>query len=95
VMRVFEEFEVAAAPIYSIDQLVEDPHVKDREMFVRVKDDELGDLLVQQPVTRLSGTPAAIDHLGPPLGSSTDEILGPLCDATDNDLADLRERGIV
>lgn len=95
VMRVFEEFEVAAAPVYSIDQLVEDPQVKHRKMFVRIEDSELGDLLVQSPVTRLSDTPARIDHLGPPLGSATEEILGPLCEGSATSLAELRERGIV
>lgn len=94
-MAVFEEYEVAAAPVYAIDQLAADPHVKDRKMFVRVEDDELDNPLVQAPVTRMSETPGRIDHLGPKLGADTDEVLSRVLGLSDAELADLHERGVI
>ena len=94
-MAVFEEYEVAAAPVYSIAQLVEDPHVKARKIFVRVEDDELDQPLVQVPVARLSETPGRIDHLGRKLGADTDEVLSRVAGLSADEIAELRQRGIV
>ena len=42
VMAVFDEVEVAAAPVYDAEQLLADPHLEARGTFVSVPDDELG-----------------------------------------------------
>lgn len=95
VMAVFEEHEVAAAPIYSVDQLVEDPHVRARGMFQRVPDDELGEVLVQGPVARLSATPGQVRHLGRPLGADTAAVLAEACGIDEQGLRRLRDDGVV
>lgn len=94
-MAIFEEYEVAAAPVFSIEQLVADPHVQSREMFVRVKDDELDNPLVQAPVAHLSVTPGRIDHLGRKLGADTDDVLSRVVGLSADEIADLRQRGII
>jgi crotonobetainyl-CoA:carnitine CoA-transferase CaiB-like acyl-CoA transferase len=93
-MAVFEAAEIAAAPVYTIADLVADEQMVAREVFRRVPDDELGSLLVQAPVPRLSGVEGRVDHLGPPLGAHTDEVLAEIgIDAARR--ADLRERGVI
>lgn len=94
-MAVFEEYEVAAAPVYEIPQLLDDPHIRDRGVFVRVPDEEVGTVRVQAPVPRLSGTPARIDHLGPALGAHTDEVLSTTLGLSERELADLRVEGVI
>jgi crotonobetainyl-CoA:carnitine CoA-transferase CaiB-like acyl-CoA transferase len=74
VMAVFDSFEVAAAPVYDAEQLLDDPHLRARGTFVAMPDDELGSIRVQAPTTRLSATPARIDHLGPPVGAHNVEV---------------------
>ncbi|USQ81232.1 CoA transferase [Ornithinimicrobium faecis] len=74
-MAAFREHEVAAGPVYSTPELLDDPHMRSRHTFVEVEDQEVGPMRVQAPVPRFSGTPATIEHLGPPLGQHTDEVL--------------------
>ena len=53
-MEVFEEHEVAAAPVYDIRDLVADEQLAHREVFVSVEDEQLGAMTVQAPVPRFS-----------------------------------------
>jgi crotonobetainyl-CoA:carnitine CoA-transferase CaiB-like acyl-CoA transferase len=93
-MAVFEAAEIAAAPVYDVTDLVADEQMVAREVFRRIPDDQLGSLLVQTPVPRMSGGGGRIDHLGPPLGAHTDEVLGEIgLDRAARD--DLRARGVI
>lgn len=74
VLKVFESEQVAVAPVYNVTDMLQDPHFKARESFVRLVDTELGSMLIQAPVPRFSGTPGVVNHLGPPLGSSNRQV---------------------
>ena len=95
VMATFEEYEVAAAPIYSVDMLIADPQAVAREMFVRIADDELGTVLVHSTPTHLSETPGQIRHLGQRLGADTDAVLRERLGLDEAELARLREAGAI
>ncbi|UGT65185.1 CaiB/BaiF CoA transferase family protein [Nocardia asteroides] len=94
-MSVFDEFEVAAAPIYDIADLVTDDQMKHREVFVPVEDPELGTVTVQAPVARFSGTRGEVAHLGPRLGEHNAAVYGELLGLGDAELAELRARGVL
>ncbi|MFF0488420.1 CaiB/BaiF CoA transferase family protein [Nocardia sp. NPDC004068] len=94
-MSVFEAEEVAAAPVYDIEDLVNDEQLRHREVFVRVDDDELGPMTVQAPVPRLSATPGGIAHLGPRLGEHNTEVYGELLGLSTADVDALRARGVL
>ena len=94
-MAVFEEAQVAAAPVYDAEQLLADPQLRARNVYRTMADPELGRMTVQAPVPRLSATPGRLDHLGPALGQHTDEVLGELLDLSDTDLNFLRENGVI
>ncbi|NMO88280.1 CaiB/BaiF CoA-transferase family protein [Actinomycetospora sp. TBRC 11914] len=93
-MAVFEAAEIAAAPVYDVTDLVADEQMVAREVFRRVPDDQLGSLLVQGPVPRMSGVDARIDHLGPELGAHTREVLVE-AGLTDAEIDDLSSRGVI
>jgi crotonobetainyl-CoA:carnitine CoA-transferase CaiB-like acyl-CoA transferase len=94
-MEILEGEEVAAAPVYDIEDLVTDDQLKHREVFVSVDDDELGPMTVQAPVPRFSETSGAICHLGPRLGQHNAEVYGELLAMSTSDLADLHARGVL
>jgi crotonobetainyl-CoA:carnitine CoA-transferase CaiB-like acyl-CoA transferase len=94
-MRVFEEQEIAAAPVYDIAELVDDDQMQHREVFLRVDDEQLESMLVQAPVPRFSGCAGIVDQLGPPLGAHTTAVLSDLLGLSDSELADLRQRRII
>ena len=78
VMAHFEKHEVTAAPIYDIDQFLEDPHVQARSIVVELPDRDMGGVPMHNVVPRLSGSPGAIRVPAPELGEHTAEILGRL-----------------
>ena len=94
-MAVFEAAEVAAAPVYDITALVTDEQLVHREVFVPVKDDDLGAMTVQAPVPRFSDSPGRIDHLGPSLGEHNAEVYGELLGLSPNDIDDLHARRVL
>lgn len=94
-MAVLEAAEVAAAPVYDIEDLLADEQLRHREVFVRVLDEQLGAMTVQAPVPKFSASRGRVDHLGPRLGEHNAEIYSKLLDLTETDLDDLHARGVL
>lgn len=94
-MAVFEEAEVAAAPVYDAEQLLNDPQMLARETYIRLPDPDLGSMRVQGVVPRMSATPGRVDRLGPALGEHNEEIYGGLLGLSPERLGRLREEGVI
>jgi formyl-CoA transferase len=74
----FEQAEVTIGPVYDISQIVEDPHMIEREIIAEYPDSEMGTLAMHHPVARLFGTPASIRTPAPSLGQHNRELLKEL-----------------
>jgi crotonobetainyl-CoA:carnitine CoA-transferase CaiB-like acyl-CoA transferase len=70
VLAAFGAAEAAIAPIYTMEDLLADPHVLERGTIV-----EVDGVRMPGPVARLSRTPGRIRHAGRPLGADTAEVL--------------------
>ncbi|MGD9830382.1 MAG: CaiB/BaiF CoA transferase family protein [Hyphomicrobiaceae bacterium] len=93
-LEVFGTAEVTAAAVYDIDQFVEDPHVKAREVVVDMPDAEIGRVTMHNVMPRFSQTPGSLRIPAPDLGEHTAEILGRVgIDAAS--LSTLRDKGVV
>jgi crotonobetainyl-CoA:carnitine CoA-transferase CaiB-like acyl-CoA transferase len=77
VIAAFEAAEAAVAPIYEVDDVMTDPQFRARGLTVDVPDEELGTVRMPGLPFRLSATPGRIDWAGPPVGSHTEQVLGP------------------
>ncbi len=95
VLASFETAQAAAAPVYDIAQLMEDPQIIDREVFRTMPDSELGEVVLQDPCVRLSATPATIRWTGRPLGADTRSILRDIADVDAEQFEQLRRDGVV
>jgi crotonobetainyl-CoA:carnitine CoA-transferase CaiB-like acyl-CoA transferase len=95
VVTAFEEAGAALAPIYDVEQLVNDPHVQARETITTVRDEDLGELKMQNLMFRLGDTPGAIRFPGRKLGQDSDEVYTQLLGLDADDVAELREAGVV
>jgi crotonobetainyl-CoA:carnitine CoA-transferase CaiB-like acyl-CoA transferase len=73
VLAAFDEVEAAIGPVYSMHDLLADPHVVARGVFV-----EVDGVVMQGPVARLLRTPAEVRFVGRPLGADTDAVLHEL-----------------
>ncbi|MBF8748292.1 CaiB/BaiF CoA transferase family protein [Pseudomonas putida] len=94
VLTALEAAEVPAGRIYSVADIVNDPHYNARDMLL---DSRLPDgTPVRMPgiVPKLSATPGRVDWQGPALGEHTDALLGGLGMDTAQ-IAQLRAQGVV
>jgi len=71
----FEQAEVTIGPIYDISQILEDPHVRVRELIADYPDAEMGAFPMHHVVPRLLGTPGAIRAPAPRLGEHNRALL--------------------
>ena len=76
-LAFFATHEVTVGPVLSVDALMDDPHVRAREVLVDVPDAELGSILMHNVFPRLSGTPGSIRSAGPALGEHQGLVTGP------------------
>lgn len=71
----FEEAQVTIGPIYDISQIVQDPHVIERELVADYPDSDMDAFPMHHVVPRLSGTPGAVRTPAPSLGQHNREVL--------------------
>jgi formyl-CoA transferase len=74
----FEKAEVTIGPIYDITQILEDPHVIERELLADYPDPDMEWFPMHPVVPRLSGTPGSIRTRAPKLGEHNEGLLTSL-----------------
>jgi crotonobetainyl-CoA:carnitine CoA-transferase CaiB-like acyl-CoA transferase len=94
VMAAFADQHAAIAPIYTIEDIFDDPQYLARETITTVEDPELGPVRMQNIIPRLSETPGRIDHPGPELGEHNAEVFRDL-GMTESEVDELRCRGVI
>jgi crotonobetainyl-CoA:carnitine CoA-transferase CaiB-like acyl-CoA transferase len=77
-LKAFAEAEVTAAPVYDIDDLIQDPHVVERGIFEEIPDADLDWVPVHSPLPRMSATPGGYSRPAPRIGEHTAEILAEM-----------------
>lgn len=93
-IALFQGAGITAGPVYDTAQLVDDPHVKAREVLVDMPDDELGAVTMHNVTPRLSGTPGKIRKRAPHLGEDNASVLAEV-GVTPERLAALRAAGTI
>ncbi len=94
VLERFEEAQAAVAPVYDVRGVLADPQYRALSTAVTVDDPELGSVLMQNLLFRLSATPGAIRWAGRPHGADTAEVFADIGVDAD-ELAVLRADGVV
>jgi crotonobetainyl-CoA:carnitine CoA-transferase CaiB-like acyl-CoA transferase len=83
------------APVLSMGEVIDDPHIKERQAFIERDHPTAGPTKLLAPWIHMSKTPASIRSDSPALGQHTDEVLGNVLGLSATDLSDLRAQGIV
>ncbi len=94
VLQALEKAEVPAGRIYSVADIVADPHYQARGMIL---DAQLpGGAAVKMPgiVPKLSATPGTVNWQGPSLGQHTQAVLGEL-GLSESAIQRLKNEGVV
>ncbi|PXY27913.1 CaiB/BaiF CoA transferase family protein [Prauserella muralis] len=94
VVAAFAEAQAAVAPIYEASDIVADPQFRSLGTIHEITDPELGPMLMQGPLFRLSNHDGVIGFTGRPHGADTDDVLGELGFAPER-IAALRAEGAI
>jgi crotonobetainyl-CoA:carnitine CoA-transferase CaiB-like acyl-CoA transferase len=86
--------EIPVAPVKTIPQAAEDPHLWEREMLVKMPDALAGEIHVPGATIKMSKTPGRVGPVPTP-GEHTDEILSSLLGYGRATLADLRAAEVI
>ena len=73
-----QELEAAIGPIYDVRQILQDPHILERELVADYPDSEMGQFPMHHVVPRLGGTPGSVRTPAPRLGEHNRELLGEI-----------------
>ena len=83
------------APVLSMDEVIEDPHIKAREAFIRREHPVAGPITLLAPWIRMSETPSSIRQMSPRIGQHTDEVLQGLLGCSAGEVESLRAQGTI
>lgn len=85
---------IPAGPIMDIAQILADPHVKSREMFVDMEHPTLGHMTVNGCAIKLMDTKPEVRTPAPGLGQDNEEIYGGFLGLTEEELRELKEKQV-
>ena len=94
-LKLCEAGQVPCGPVYSIDEIFEDPQYAARGNILRMEDSRAGPLAVPNLVPRLTETPGQIRWLGASLGAHNDEIYRERLGLSEADMKRLREANVI
>jgi formyl-CoA transferase len=93
--ELLDERGVPMSRIYSIKDIFEDPHYKERENIVEVEHPRLGKVKIPGIVPKFSETPGTIRQIAPDLGEHNDEILTKFLELDEGTIASLKEKKVI
>lgn len=94
-VELMDRADVPVAPVNTREAMIQDPHVRHRQLLVESEHPAVGRIRQARPPARYSKTPAGMRRHAPSFGEHTDEILRELLDKTPEEITSLRQRGIV
>ena len=94
-MKELEAIGVPCAPIKSIDQVAMDPQVVSRSMITEVSVDDASSMRIIDSPIKMSRTPAGVRERAPNVGEHTHATLAELLGLSEEQLAELGEKGII
>jgi crotonobetainyl-CoA:carnitine CoA-transferase CaiB-like acyl-CoA transferase len=87
---------VVCSPVYSVSEMFEDPHFRARELIVRLKDPELGEIAGPGIVPKLSATPGRADAAGSwEIGAANRAVYRDLLGLADEEITALARDGVI
>jgi formyl-CoA transferase len=95
VVKALSEAGVPAAAVNNVAEMIADPQVQAREMFVEYDHPTYGPLTVTGTPLKLSETPGRIETLAPVPGEHNEEIFVGMLGHTKDEVAKWRDEGVI
>jgi crotonobetainyl-CoA:carnitine CoA-transferase CaiB-like acyl-CoA transferase len=93
--ETFSAFGLSSAPVLSIGEAIEDPHIKERRAFVQVEHPRAGTVTLLAPWIRFSETPSAITRAAPLIGADNHAVYGELLGLSEAEVDQLAAEGAI
>ena len=93
--EVLSSFGLSSGMVLSLEEAIEDPHIKARGAFVDVEHPQAGTLKLLAPWMRFSDTPAKITRAAPLIGQDNNEVYGELLGLSESEVRELAEEGAI
>ena len=94
-LKLFDEADVAGAPVNTVAEALSDPHVVYKGLVVEVDHPKLGKVKLLKSPYRFSETPVKPRQRPPLYGENTEEILKSVMGFKKKDIAGLRKEGVI
>lgn len=94
-LKLFDEADVAGAPVNTVEETLADAHVKYRELVIEVDHPKIGKLKLLRSPFRFSDTPVQPRKRPPLYAENTVEILHELAGITEQEIEGLKLEGII
>jgi len=89
------QIDYFGAPVLSMGEVIEDPHIKERKAFIQRNHPTAGATTLLAPWIHMSKTPPSIRDDAPTLGQHTNEVLSRILGLSAGELTQLHAEGIV
>lgn len=95
VVNKLGEARIPIAPVYHIDETFNDPHLKEREMFVEVEHALHGKYMAINFPFKMSLTPGEVRSAAPLLGQNNHEIIVGILGRSEEEFKELQKKGVI
>lgn len=95
VVAILNESGAVVGPMYTVEQLYQDPHYVHRESFVEVDDSDFGMMKMPNVFAKMSRTPGEVTRSAPQLGEHTASVYQEFLGMTPEVLQALKDQDII
>jgi CoA:oxalate CoA-transferase len=92
-IKEFEQLGIPCGPVNRVDQVVNDPQIKAREMIVDLEHPKYGKFKVVNTPFKFSRTPSKAQGFAPDLGENTAEVLRELLGLSEKEVESMKKEG--
>ncbi|MGL5514140.1 MAG: CaiB/BaiF CoA transferase family protein, partial [Sporomusa sp.] len=87
--------DVPNCKVYTAEDILKDPHFKERNMIIDIDTPKFGQIKMQGIVPKLSGTPGEVNWAGPAIGEYTEEIYRGRLGMSKEEIDKLKADGVI
>ena len=95
IFQVAKERRIPLAPVREVDEVMHDAHMHERGFLDEIEHDEIGPITVPNSPLRFHGADPAPTAPSPKLGQHNDEIYGGWLGLSADEIADLKQSGVI
>ena len=94
-VQYFVDAKVPVAPVYNVDDVVRDPHLNSRDMFVEVDHRAAGKVKVVNFPVKFSETPCEVREAAPVLGQHDEDLLRNILGYDESKIDELKKANAI